>query len=120
MNEEATSWKEFFENFSYKPNWVFEFRPEVDFMLTDRVFITMHVPDSRKPLPEPTPLDLMMGKRTVVSMVPVSKNVILDPWDGEERAKDLLRWHIREMEDHEIDEWFRYKGELPFDPHKEK
>ena len=116
--QDRKNWQQFFEDFSYKPNWEFEFIFEIDYNEC-KVHITMRVPDSRRPLPEPLALDHMMGKRVVIPVVPITKTLILEPWVNEDRAKSYIRWHTRDMEDHEIDEWFRYKGELVFDPHKE-
>lgn len=116
---EVLGWEEFFENFSYKPNWEFSYLyvPELN---ASRVVITMRVPDSRKPLPESTPLDNLMGKRTVIPVVPITQSVFLRPWQGEQYAKEFLHHYICDMEFHEVGEWFRFKGELVFDPHKEE
>ena len=116
--ESKEGWTEFFENFSYKPNWHFDYKLEVDFDV-HKVIITMQVPDSRKSVPEPD--HFQMGARQTIPLVPISKVIVLpDDWYGEDHAKEYIRLQIRDMEDHEIDEWFRYKGELPFDPHKQK
>lgn len=117
MTDNVDNWEDFFKNFSYKPNWEFDYAHDIDFD-RKRVVITMRVPDSRAPLPDVE--QLRWGVRKTIPLVPITKSVRLDPWHGEEYAKHLMRSHIREMEDHEIDEWFRYKGELVFDPHKEK
>lgn len=118
MTDEVTTWEAFFKNFSYKPNCEFDYTHDIDFD-RHRLVITMRVPDSRRPLPK-SEFDVM-GRKQVIPLVPINKTVMLGPWHGEEYAKDHIRFHIRDMEDHEIDEWFRYKGELVFDPHnKEK
>lgn len=109
-------WEEFFRNLNYKPNWDFDLQRFVEYSEA-RVIMTMRVPDSRKPVPQ-SEFNLM-GQRQVIPLVPITKTVLLGPFHGEEYAKDYIRFHIRDMEDHEIDEWFRYKGELVFDPHKE-
>lgn len=109
-------WEQFFKDFSYKPNWEFDYIHEVDWDI-QKVVITMRVPDSRRPVPE-AEFDVM-GRRQVIPMVPVSKTVILGRFAGEQYAKDYIRHHIIDMEIHEVEEWFRYKGELVFDPHKE-
>lgn len=116
--QDHLKWEQFFKDFSYKPNWEFDYQYQPDFD-DQKVFITMRVPDSRRPLPEPTPLDNLMGKRTVIPAVPINKTVMLGPFHGEAYAKDYIRHHIIDMEIHEVDEWFRYQGELVFDPHKE-
>lgn len=105
-----SSWEEFFNNFSYKPNWTFSLWKE-DYYVDDKVFksfvflkIEMKVPDARQE-----------GSERIVG-----NNITLEPWMGEEFAKNLIRDCIRRMEEHEINEWFRYKGELVFDPHKDE
>lgn len=97
-------WKEFFENFAYKPNWRFDLE---DWGHELRLRIQMRVPNSR-----------VSDESGVHPPTLVSKAVLLDSWMGEEYAKNYTRAVIQNMENHEIDEWFRYKGELPFDPHE--
>lgn len=117
-HEAKEGWTEFFENFSYKPNWHFDYQLKLDFD-EHKVMITMRVPDSRAPTPDP--VHFPMGARQTIPLIPISKEVNLpEEWYGEDHAKEYIRFHIRDMEDHEMDEWFRYKGELPFDPHKRK
>lgn len=116
---EARSWEEFFENFSYKPNFEFDYKYEkyeVNEWLKYKVIITMRVPDSRRPLPDPE--TLVNGIRQVIPLVPITNTVLLYKWPDEKEALSRMRWEIRTMEDHEIDEWLKYNGELPFDPHK--
>lgn len=118
VSDEVTNWKDFFDNFSYKPNCEFDYTHDIDFD-RNRLVITMRVPDSRKPLPD-TEI-LVNGRRKTIPLVPITQTVRLGRWVSEDYAKNLMRFYIREMEDHEIDEWIRYKGELVFDPHnKEK
>lgn len=115
---EAKNWIEFFENFSYKPNWEFDLDARRLFECNEaHLTITMRVPDSRRPIPKETVLDHIRGTKVVIPLVPVTKVAILGNWYGEEEAKRLVRWHIQEVEMHEVDEWFKYKGELSFDPH---
>lgn len=113
----ATSWKEFFEYFSYKPNWEFIYTGD-RYVGAHSVLMKMHVPDSRRPIPGPEPF-WTTGRRQVVPLIPITKTIMLDRWVSEDYAKDYIRWHILDMEIHEVDEWFKYKGELSFDPHKE-
>lgn len=102
--KEATSWPECIRQFTYKPNWRFTYYDD----FTPMVQIDMRVMDSRQPAPDP--------RKTVV----VNQKLSLPPrWHGEEYALDFIRSVIRKMEDHEVDEWIRYRGELVFDPHKE-
>lgn len=113
MSEEK-QWQEFFENFSYKPNVTFQYQYQIDYDRS-RVNITMWVPDSRRDhVPETTP----WGRKTIVPLVPIDKVVMLERWYNEERAKEFIWFHLHDLEIHEMGEWFKYKGERPYDPHK--
>lgn len=111
---EAQSWKEFFDDFKHKPNWEFHYEYLINYN-DHKLVMVMYVPNSRVPLPEPE-----VGphrQRQNVPLIPITQSIMLDVWFGEEHAKSYLRFLIDGMENHEIDEWFRYKDELVFDPH---
>lgn len=98
---EPTGWELFFDGFGFKPNFLFEYVYEIDFDV-EKLHITMRVPNSRDP----------------EKMTSVGSTHILGRWQGEVYARDWIRWAIRQLENHEIDEWLRFNGELVFDPHK--
>lgn len=121
-------------DFRYKPN--FRFSAE---WLGRRwlIVVEMWVEDSRAPF---NPWELNANwtiqkkddfthnapKRIVLSpnrqLTPVtSRNSMPDFEKGDEQM--FIAWLVRvlwSMEQHEIDEWVRYKGELVNDPHKER
>lgn len=107
---EVTSWKEFFENFHYKPNFMFVLQEDVFYDDLYRLTIVMVVPDSRwKP---------GTNGEKLRPLTRITRSVVLDNWVNEHFAKRYIRDVVHIMEDHEINEWFSYKGELPFDPHQ--
>lgn len=129
-------------DFQYKPNFrcaAYE-REKGEWW----VRIVMFVEDSRKPLepwdPQPYPVsqrdlyfeyDIVYNRyrtpeapeyyspsRAVIEVMgnyPIPKY-----FEGDDEAfVSWMVYTIREVEKHEQDEWFRYKGELLNDPHKE-
>ncbi len=114
---EAKSWEEYFSEFNYKPNWEFIYIYEIEYN-THKLHIVMRVPNARTPLPKKE--FNLMGAKEVVPLFPISRTIHLPRWFGERDANNYLRFLISQMEDHEMDEWFCYKGELIFDPHKEE
>jgi hypothetical protein len=108
-NEEASSWEEFFYHYKYKPGVEFEIERLIDFD-KHKLVITMWVPDSRVEI---------MPENGRWPMIRIHQTARLPRWVSEEYAKHRIRDEIRAMEDHEINEWIRYKGELVDDPHKE-
>ena len=97
-------WEKFLQDFTYKPNWRFT---AVEGGIYPGIYIQMRVPNSRR--------DVFNPNDTVL----ISKTVnVPDSWVSEEFALDYLKSCIGHLEDHEIDEWIRYKGELVFDPHE--
>jgi hypothetical protein len=121
--ENLKKWVQFFKNFSYKPNFAFAVESNIGLdRLYPKVRITMMVPDSRIPLPENEHVHALnvTGVRKNIPLIPIMLDVSLGPYHSDEYALEFMRFNIREMEDHEIDEWIRFKGELVNDPHKEK
>lgn len=95
---------ELLAEFEYKPGWTFDLSREV---LPNRIFLraTFHAPDSRNPSRK----------------VPVMGTFYTSP-DQAAMPEYFWRWLyycIGTMEDHEMNEWFRVRGELIYDPHKE-
>lgn len=104
------------ENFTYKPGYELTLVvPEVaridgmslfpDGTQPAILHIRCYVPDSTRPPHDPTLIQFQ---------------ALIPPYmeDREERVKlHYLREILREFEMHELDEWFRYKGELVNDPH---
>ena len=109
MDDEAKEnlklWIRFFKDFRYKPNFKFEIMPDL-FMDLPKVKITMSVFNSRK--------------WPVQERIEIYQFVTLDHYASDEYAREYMRWQLQEMEMHELEEWFRHKGEWCFDPHKVK
>lgn len=100
-------WVLWFKEFKYKSN--FSFILETDLGSGwPKVELKMMVPDARF-VPsyegQPTPI------------VPIRSKYVLGPWEDERYANNFIRGALRQMEDHELDEWFLVKGERVFDPH---
>ena len=116
-----TEWEEFFSKVKYKPNFTLEYTYLIDFD-QEKLTITMRVPDSRDPRnwDEPPSVSAIYGPEDPrrIPLVPVTASFMLEFWHGERYAKDWLRSVLRQLEDHELDEWFRYEGELVNDPHE--
>lgn len=116
------SWEEFFSSVTYKPGFTFEYEYEID-RNWEKVTLTMRVPDSRdienlKPLSEQKIGWGAEARR--IPLIPVTMTNHLPPWTTEQVAKDYLRFLLRDIEMHELDEWFRFEGKLVNDPHAEE
>lgn len=112
-----TLWEEFFSKIRYKPNVTVVYDNRIHFE-RESITITMYVPDSRdlrNLLENQTPT---YGLARHIPLVPITASYVLDHWINEEYAKHYIRDLLRRMEDHEIDEWLRYNGELINDPHE--
>jgi hypothetical protein len=116
------SWEEFFANVTYKPGFTFEYENMIDFN-REKVTLTMRVPDSRdlENLKHPSEVKVGWGAEARrIPLIPVVMTNMLPPWTTVQVAKDYLRYLINSLEQHEVDEWFRYDGELVFDPHADQ
>lgn len=122
--------------FTYKPNFSIRISKQEGQW---RLLITMWVEDSRGPISpwliEQRPREFesvfvddglyrrfntpIAGYSPSRPLVQVNGNFVIPPFEeGYEHL--FLEWlvsMIRMLEDHEIDEWARYKGELLHDPH---
>ena len=109
VKQDLKKWVAFLADFSYKPNFEFKIDSGLDFGVP-MIEMIMWAPDSRSE----------MNERPLIRIV---QKLALPPWlwgNGEAAAIDWMHRSIRKMEVLETDEWFRFKGELVFDPHKEK
>jgi len=99
--------QEFLARFRYKPDWHLDItrRPEVG---CARLRATATVLDSRE-LCVPERINIM-GEYNLPRLGEMQ--------DPDLFFRDFLRASIRNMELHEVDEWFRVDGKLPFDPHR--
>lgn len=113
QRNDRARWQEFFETFTYKPNFRFDLDDDPYSKSTLRVRIQMMVPDSRENDPC-RPDQLWVRKQ-----VPVSQTVSLGHYWEDSYARGHIREILIKMEIHEVDEWFRVNGELVFDPHKD-
>lgn len=102
--DEREGWQEFFKNISYKPQWSFTYMYDIDFD-KQKCLIEARVQDSR-------------GSDRAIT---IHNTWYLNGyWEIPEDAKlAILMSFIQDLEIHESQEWFRYKDELCFDPHKE-
>lgn len=123
---QKTEWEKFFERVKYKPNFKIEYVREIDFD-REKVILTMRVPDSRDPRnweDQPggafniSPFGPDDPRR--IPLIPVTATFMLEAYHGESYAKSWLRSALRQLEDHELDEWLRLDGELMNDPHAEE
>jgi hypothetical protein len=103
MKGEAKSWDEFLKNFTYRPGYEFRYDYDIDFNI-HKIIARFTVEDTYN-----------RGR-----MIPIVFQHTCPAWDemgGETRALSYLRSVCHDLEMHESDEWFRYKGEMVFDPH---
>lgn len=90
--------------FTYKPGWSFVLDPGAGIAAAARLLtITMDVPDVHQPARR------ILAARTYA--VPHESIAVDTQWWAR-----WLRERINEMEQHEIDEWFRVGGVPAFDP----
>lgn len=90
--------------------------------------VRMRVPDSRAPDPADLPWQQRPMEPALVEVAarygvpePIwSEFVGWSPLERRNYFRAFLREKLRDMEDHELDEWFRCDGELVNDPHKPK
>lgn len=104
--------EEFLRHFRYKPGWTFTLRNHPSHPLEVQLQITMHVRNSRDP-----------DSPNLIPVVGEFAAPFMPDLDGsDDMLEDVYLHWIRDaiqfMEKHEIDEWIRYKNELPFDPHR--
>ena len=102
---------------SYKPN----FRIEITTinergMLTAAVRITAHVVDSTKPV-VPVPIT-GSAEQPMIKIVTETPAPMLLIEDDEQLIVKMIYHMLREFETHECDEWFRFDGEVIYDPHR--
>lgn len=112
------SWEDYFSRLTYKPGFSFDYEYKIDFN-QHFVTLTMKVVDSRDPkahMPDRwVPLE---GRR--LKLIPVTMTNRLPPWTSEKVADDYTRYLLRNLEMHELDEWFRKDGDLINDPHADE
>lgn len=115
--------------FSYKPGWLFELKrtPEAGGAL---LHVQLHVPDSRRPRYSGYEYmqceqcgSVVSGDRPV-GLIPVTGSFAISCYEmaSMRRADNfflavMLRC-VNHVEDHERDEWFRFRGQMVNDPHK--
>ena len=109
------SWEELFAKIQYKPNFEITYSNTSHFD-HDSITIKMWVPDSRDPNNH-VPTTHSARK---VPLIPVTATFVLEQWHGEQYAKGWLRSVLRQLEDHELDEWLRCDGVLMNDPHADQ
>lgn len=106
---------------TYKPDTQFEVArvdpQEYARLYGVRVVAKRNLPDSTKGITN------LAEYADYVGFIPIAGQEVV-PWNIVEREDftAFLRWFrhwLRRMEQHEMDEWLRVDGELPFDPHKE-
>jgi hypothetical protein len=114
----SNSWSEFFSKIRYKPNFTIDYSNAINFD-RESIIVKMLVPDSRDPdnFVKAQPMVGWGHEARRIPLLPVTSTFILEQWHGEEYAKGWLRNVLRQMEDHELDEWLRYEDELMNDPH---
>lgn len=115
-------WREFFADITYKPGFTFDYELKSDFAW-ETVTLTMRVPDSRdlENLKSPEEMQVGWGREARrFRLLPITMTDRLPPWICEQAAKEYLRFLIRKMEMHEIDEWLRFQGKLINDPHADQ
>lgn len=105
----------FLARFSYKPGWHFDVtrRPEIAAVCVRVAFCTI---DSR------ATQDWYCDDAASAPRIPIAGQFAVPPQllfsrDPEGMFRHWLRAMIRDMEFHELDEWFRWDGKLPYDPH---
>lgn len=106
-HDDITWCAQLIEALKYKPGWTFAVAMN-DATGLPMLDIRMEVPDSR-------------GSGRIVSVY--NGAVIPPPFvreRNERRFWDFVRFEIRKLEEHEMDEWIRVNGELVFDPHAPK
>lgn len=127
--EDAFGWlQSLVRRFRYKPGWVIEVRrtPERG---GPSLAIQFHAEDSRWPRrPERKHAfgddlrSVRIRPYTDEDLIPITGEWTAPRYicEGRDEKKfwDFLHYCLREMELHELDEWFRVDGRLPFDPHK--
>lgn len=130
---ETLDYKKVLQDFTYKPNFFFAlYKPSDSAHWWLR--ITMLVENSRRPLrmweTEMDEPEFMYGypiqppvywspRREVIE---VQGSYPIPLFFGPEQEAEFVSWLVyttKSTEEHEQDEWFRYKGELINDPHKE-
>lgn len=101
--EDMKKWVMWFKEFTYKPNfsYILETGLGTPFGLP-KVTLMLKVPNARTERHEE---------------ITISKVVVLDHFYSEQYALEYVHMQLQELELHELDEWFRHKGELVFDPH---
>lgn len=117
----SDNWKDFFEKIQYKPNVTIAYE-NVGYLGSERITVTMYVPDSRDPrnlAPSQDEVARGLPPRRV-PLVPITASYFLDPWYSEDYSKHYIRDVLRRMEDHELDEWLRFDGKLLNDPHADE
>lgn len=106
---EKTTLEEFLKRFTYKPGWRFRVRTRgssSSLFGRSQLHIVMETQDSRRD--DSAKVEIEMWTSI--------------PYDFEEGApewsiREWVRHEIRTMELHELDEWFKVDGKLPYDPH---
>ena len=94
-------------DFQYMPGWHFELvRPGLAIREYGLLRVTFTAEDSRRP-----------GTRRLFLFQHMVYPQLLQYWSKEE-ILSWLRACCHAMACHESDEWFRYKGEITYDPHK--
>ncbi len=93
------------ESISYKPNWKIMATHNVDQFAV--VMCVMHkAEDTYHP-----------GVEIPVVLTKTLHNLSLERSHGEDFLLEEVHRMIREVELHELDEWFKYKGQRIYDPH---
>jgi hypothetical protein len=122
--------------YRYKRGWTFELvqrgqgARDLHFLAPDPYWIRIHlrVPDSRwTPLPgkteEDRPLIAVTSDQAVwepLWLAGPTRGASVDQQHNAEMFTAMLREMIRNVEDHETDEWFRRGDQLVHDPHAQK
>jgi hypothetical protein len=121
--------RELMADFTYKPNFKSEVAPAANGVAT--IHLTMYVPDSYRSHPSvqmTTMVDdawsfrsSLVIRRTYTHDLPLIEVVgsrIVEEYLPEDQFYRWLHRFIRDIEQHEIDEWFKVGGVAIHDPHR--
>ena len=119
MMRDLLNYEEVLSKVTYKPNVNLSVYGAGDVW---KLRVQMWIEDSRKPLERwevrPRSMQYFGPQRPLES---VSRTICIPMFvKGDEHGfLNWIRYVLLDMENHELDEWFRYNGELVNDPHKE-
>jgi hypothetical protein len=128
--EDLVMWMDYLARVTYKPDYKVRVIDASRVLAPEdtrpRILFEALLPDSRWVRPKATfpPQHVWVeGRFYAVEDAPIPKIGIsmvkpMPHWRDEEEAKVWLRGMFRELEFHELDEWFKVDGKMVNDPHK--